>query len=119
MSTTNLDTNDMNDTVDTIREEYRAIAPLLGPLGAAYYVAKRGRCAAELYATQMDTAAREAQDAVVDRQADLSEAQRVARIAEGTAKAAWQEVKEARGVQASAKAAEEAAATPATPAPEP
>ena len=118
---------------DAIREAYRAIATTQGTLDAAYHAAERDMRAAQLYATDMTNAAREAQDAVVERRADLSEAERVARIAESTAEAAWQEAQAAQEAESAAEAAREtnwqavvatkdalaAAKTATTPAPTP
>ena len=50
---------------------------------------------ARRYAEAMDCAAREAREAIAERLAELSAAERVARIAERTADAAWQEAEQA------------------------
>ena len=104
MSTTTSTTTNFN----AIRDAHRAIAATQETLEAAYHAAERDLHAAQLYAINMTDAAHEAQDAVVDRRADLSDAERVARIAEGTAQLAWQEAHAAQEAESAADAAEKA-----------
>ena len=101
MSTTTSTTTNFN----AIRDAHRAIAATQETLEAAYHAAERDLHAAQLYAINMTDAAHEAQDAVVDRRADLSDAERVARIAEGTAQLAWQEAHAAQEAESAASAA--------------
>ena len=109
-TTTSTDTNTTTnlDRIRAVRREsYRALAATQETLDAAYHAADHDLRAAQLYATQMADAAREAQEAVVGRQADLSDAERVARIAARTAEAAWQEAHAAQEAESAAEAARE------------
>ena len=127
-------TTSTTTNLDTLREAHRAVAATQTTLDAAYHAAERDAHAAQSYALSMADAAHAAQDAIVERRADLSAAERVARIADSTATSAWQEAHAAQEAESAASAARDtnwqavvaardamltAAKTATTPAPTP
>ena len=104
-TTTNGDATSTTPNLDPLREAYRAVAATQRALDAAYHAAEHDAHAAQLYATSMTDDAHAAQDAVVERRADLSEAVQAAWIAEGTATSAWQEAHAAQEAESAASAA--------------
>jgi len=100
-------TTSTTTNLDTLREAHRAVAATQTTLDAAYHAAERDAHAAQSYALSMADAAHAAQDAIVERRADLSAAERVARIADSTATSAWQEAHAAQAAESAASAARE------------